>query len=71
MTDPIIGKLRYCDICKEAYIGHGNNAQPVAEGRCCEKCNFRKVLPERLRRAGAPQLAQAFESGLLCPDEKT
>jgi len=26
----------------------GNNAQPLKDGRCCNKCNFNKVLPVRL-----------------------
>ena len=27
----------------------GNNAQPVAEGRCCAKCNKEVVIPMRLQ----------------------
>jgi len=26
----------------------GNNAQPVKNGRCCDNCNYTKVLPERI-----------------------
>ena len=26
----------------------GNNAQPVKKGRCCDKCNYTKVIPERI-----------------------
>ena len=26
----------------------GNNAQPLAEGRCCNKCNVTKVIPARI-----------------------
>ena len=26
----------------------GNNAQPVADGKCCDKCNMDIVLPHRL-----------------------
>lgn len=28
---------------------HGNNAQPVNDGRCCETCNQTVVLPTRIR----------------------
>ena len=28
----------------------GNNAQPLADGRCCNDCNTFKVIPERIRR---------------------
>ena len=27
----------------------GNNAQPLADGRCCDKCNMIKVIPARLK----------------------
>lgn len=28
-----------CSICKRDYVGHGNNAQPINKGRCCDDCN--------------------------------
>lgn len=28
----------------------GNNAQPVADGRCCDYCNINKVMPARMKR---------------------
>ena len=36
-----------CSICGEEYIGYGNNAQPVNDGRCCDECNRRTVIPIR------------------------
>ena len=30
------------------YWNQGENAMPVAEGRCCEKCNWDFVIPARL-----------------------
>ena len=27
----------------------GNNAQPLKNGRCCDKCDMTKVIPTRLR----------------------
>ena len=46
--------MKKCVICKQELkpnaIGweHGNNAQPVAEGQCCDECNFNIVLPRRI-----------------------
>lgn len=37
-----------CIICGEEIIGYGNNAEPVAEGRCCDDCNMTKVIPARI-----------------------
>ncbi len=37
-----------CVICKSTISGYSNNAQPVAEGRCCEKCNHTVVIPKRI-----------------------
>ena len=31
------------------YWDKGENAEPVAEGRCCETCNLTVVIPARLR----------------------
>ena len=47
--------MKKCVICKQDIkpnaIGweHGNNAQPVAEGQCCDECNTNKVIPARLQ----------------------
>lgn len=38
-----------CSICGEPYRGYGNNAEPYAHGRCCDACNFKFVIPERIR----------------------
>ena len=39
MTDNI-PMAKTCDICKEKYIGFGNNAWPlVDDGLCCDACN--------------------------------
>jgi len=44
-----------CVICKDTIKRnvwgweHGHNAQPVAEGQCCEDCNNNKVVPARLQ----------------------
>ena len=41
--------MKKCVICKQDIKEHGNNAQPVAEGQCCDECNATKVIPARLR----------------------
>lgn len=38
-----------CCICGETLDGYGNNAEPYARGRCCDACNFRFVIPARLK----------------------
>jgi|TARA_R100001163_G_C5057588_1_gene194108 hypothetical protein len=37
-----------CKICDETIFGHGHNAQPVANGRCCDTCQDIYVLPTRI-----------------------
>ena len=39
-----------CIICKEKYTGYGNNAMPVANGKCCDRCNATVVIPARIAR---------------------
>ncbi len=39
-----------CSICKDEIKGHGNNAQPINSGKCCDKCNTTKVIPERIKK---------------------
>lgn len=36
-----------CCICKKEYEGWGNNAEPLAEGLCCDECN-KKVIKARI-----------------------
>ena len=37
-----------CVICSENYTGYGNNATPVADGYCCDDCNW-KVIVARMK----------------------
>lgn len=39
--------MQKCVICGKEFKGYGNNALPIASGRCCDKCNNDKVIPER------------------------
>jgi|EP01047_Picozoa_sp_COSAG01_P003604 hypothetical protein len=38
-----------CTICKKEILGYDHNAQPVAKGRCCERCNHNVVIPTRIK----------------------
>jgi len=37
-----------CVLCLSTYTGFGNNAEPVASGRCCDACNDTTVIKFRL-----------------------
>ena len=43
---------KICSICGKEYVGWGNNAQPVNDGRCCDRCNLDYVIPARLFGTG-------------------
>ena len=47
----IEGKIKddICCICGEKIEGYGNNPSPYKhEGRCCDACNSKFVIPARL-----------------------
>jgi hypothetical protein len=46
------GAVMTCVICGRPYEGHGHNARPVAEGRCCDACNASVVVPHRIAAGG-------------------
>jgi hypothetical protein len=50
--------IKQCSICTRSYTGWGNNAAPF-EGRCCDDCNARFVLPARIDRMKAWDEAHA------------
>lgn len=38
-----------CSICKREIKGqYSNNARPVTDGRCCDECNAKVVIPARM-----------------------
>ena len=44
-------KESFCCICGEPIEGYGNNPEPYMsadEGRCCDSCNIRFVIPARM-----------------------
>ena len=67
--------MNSCVICAEAYREDGGSAQPLAEGRCCDKCHWTKVAPARLARltklSMPPQpLPRLAASGPRLPDAR-
>lgn len=38
-----------CCICGKEIAGHGNNAEPLKSGRCCDECN-QKVIIKRIEQ---------------------
>jgi hypothetical protein len=42
--------VKVCSICNGAIVGFGNKAQPINDGRCCDRCHAERVVPERVRR---------------------
>jgi hypothetical protein len=50
-------ETKFCSICRVAYTGWGNNAWPINDGRCCDRCNQDQVIParlDRMRKTGRP-----------------
>jgi hypothetical protein len=47
-----------CVLCNKNSKGYGNNAKPLCEGRCCDKCNYGKVLPRRIAEKQVEGLAK-------------
>jgi len=42
--------VKICSICGGAIVGFGNDAWPVNNDRCCDRCNAERVIPAlRLR----------------------
>lgn len=37
-----------CCLCDSKFYGYGHNALPLEDGRCCDDCNYRKVIPFRI-----------------------
>jgi len=42
--------VKLCSICGKEYKNLGNDAAPVSPGRCCDECNAKVVIPERVKQ---------------------
>lgn len=40
--------MKICSICGKKYNEYGNNAMPINDGQCCDKCNYTVVIPRRM-----------------------
>tara|TARA_R100001163_G_C5027526_1_gene168699 strand:- start:913 stop:1113 length:201 start_codon:yes stop_codon:yes gene_type:complete len=40
-----------CCLCGKDLGGSGHNAFPLADGRCCDSCNYLSVIPARIKKA--------------------
>lgn len=40
-----------CVLCGKLITGHGNNAEPLASGKCCDQCNM-QVIMARMKTLG-------------------
>ena len=71
-------KIHVCVICfetiKPKFLGldndgnkhywyHGNNALPVADGKCCDNCNKTVVIPERMTNILMSRLNKGIDDG--------
>ena len=52
---------KVCVICGKEYNGYGNNAQPVKDGKCCDKCNQEGVIPARIKKMGLKEEAEDLD----------
>jgi hypothetical protein len=39
-----------CSICGGPIVGDGYDAEPINDGRCCDRSNWETVVPARLRQ---------------------
>ena len=51
-----------CVICGNEFRGYGNRADPVAKGYCCDVCNMKVVVPERIKQSYKPKGANKDEN---------
>jgi hypothetical protein len=40
--------IKKCCICKEKFMGYGNNPWPFNGKTCCDNCNMAAVVPARI-----------------------
>lgn len=50
LTEEIRTDKKVCVICGKEFYGYGNNPSPVKDhGYCCDDCNNKYVIPERIK----------------------
>lgn len=56
ITEETYPEIGACCLCGGTYLHFGNNPSPLCDedddsSRCCDACNWRKVIPARSRQA--------------------
>ena len=57
-------KKRKCVSCNEVMEGDGNSIRPLRdeEGRCCDECNLKIVIPYRMIMVLSAKRMDSFDS---------
>ena len=54
-TDEIKGEVITTSSKFQIALEYGNSADPVAIGKCCDKCNYSIVIPARMFNSKIPK----------------
>ena len=62
LDEDVETEKKVCVICGKEYEGYGNNAQPVKDGKCCDKCNLEVVIPARIKKMGIKEEVEDLDT---------
>ena len=62
LDEDVETEKKVCVICGKEYEGYGNNAQPVKDGKCCDKCNLEVVIPARIKKMGIKEEVEDLDA---------
>lgn len=62
----LLRRVYICVLCNTTQEGYGNNAEPEAEGVCCDECNMNIVLPSRIAEIQLREMAKVNSAIGLC-----
>ena len=62
LDEDVETEKKVCVICGKEYEGYGNNAQPVKDGKCCDKCNQEVVIPARIKKMGIKEEVEDLDA---------
>ncbi|MBR3552962.1 MAG: DUF3846 domain-containing protein [Clostridia bacterium] len=71
-TDPKLTDRRCC-LCGKELGTFGNNAWPLSDGECCDDCNGKLVIPQRIREMGTTKRRTVMDeitriAGRICDE---
>lgn len=58
-------KTQKCSICGQKIEGFSHNAYPVTNGRCCDLCNYKIVLPSRVASEDLSAIKERGENEVI------